>query len=192
MASAAGRKTACYGNRVRLVTISKEGVYMRKFRRFSIEEEMNRMQEELDAVFARFFEKDHVWEPRGLLPAPRRGETGLLESNMRSPIADVYETDNEMVAKIEMPGLSKEDIKIHATTDSVEVKAEKKTESEKADKEKGMYRLERSYSGFYRRFPLPENVDVQNIDADYQDGVLVLRVRKTAEAKKKRIEVKVK
>ena len=64
--------------------------------------------------------------------------------NFRKPLTDIWETENEVVASIEIPGVDKKDIDINLTEDKLEIKVEKKHEKE--DKKKGMYRLERSYA----------------------------------------------
>ncbi len=159
-------------------------------RRRSLWDEMKRMQDEMDSFFDRVLQRGPWFEADIGFPMLSGGESGDL-SNYRQPLADMWETDDEIVTVLEIPGADKEDIKINATEDGVEVKVEKKEEHEEGDK-KGSYKLERSYSGFYRYFSLPEGSDVEKIDASYRNGVLELHIPKTGKAKKKvkKIEVK--
>lgn len=156
--------------------------------RNSIWDEMRRMQEDMDRLFSNFF----VYEPfegqRKLIPAPDKRNTEITK--YRQPISDVWETDNEVVATLEMPGVNKGDISINVSDTAVEVKVEKKDQKE--DRNKGMYRLERSYKGFYRCFSLPSHVRADEADATYKNGVLEIKIPKKKEHKDniKKITVK--
>ena len=152
-------------------------------RRYTIWDEMRRMQEEMDRMIDGFFSNEPVGFGGGirLLGGP---STDVQKSNYRQALADVIETDKEVIATVELPGVDKKDIQINATEDGVEIKVEKKDERKEEDKKKGTYRLERSYSGFYRYIPAPDGVDVQNINASYKNGVLELKMPKVASKKK--------
>lgn len=151
-------------------------------KRFDIWDEMRRMQEEMDTIFNRFFD----WRPGSgkrdmpLLDGPK-GQP--VPRDFRQPLTDLYETENEVVAKLEIPGVNKEDIKISATEDSIEIKAEKK--HEKKEEKKGTYRYERSYSGFYRCMALPEKVNPDKITTSFKDGVLEMKMQKAEPGKTK-------
>ncbi len=149
----------------------------------SIWDEMRRMQEQMDTLFESFlggspFSSSH----HPLLEGPT--QEGVVTSNYRKPLSDIYETDKEVIATVELPGIEKKDININTTDDGVEIKVEK--QEEKTNEKKGMYRLERSYSGFYRHIPLPESVDKDRIRASYKNGVLELRMPKTATKKRRK------
>ncbi len=151
-------------------------------RRWDIWDEMRRMQSSMDELFSYFFGSE-AGTP--LLEAPLRGQTAL--TNYRQPLADVFETDKELVATIELPGVDKKDIKINATDEGVEVKVERKDERKQDDKKQGLYRLERSYLGFYRYIPVPDGVDTDNIKASYNNGVLELRMPKIEDKRKSKV-----
>ena len=89
---------------------------------------------------------------------------------LRQPLADVKETDKEVIAKLELPGIEKKDIDLNITEDMFEVKAERKEEAE--EKKKGFYRQERKYSGYHRAFSLPCKVKPDKVDANFKNGVL--------------------
>ncbi|MBW2988193.1 Hsp20/alpha crystallin family protein, partial [Candidatus Woesearchaeota archaeon] len=93
---------------------------------------------------------------------------------------------------VELPGINKEDIKVRATEDGLEIRAEKKEEIKQEDKRRGIYRQERTYSGFYRFIPLPEGVDTSKIQATYKNGVLELKVPKPKQRQEKGVEIKIK
>jgi len=97
-----------------------------------------------------------------------------------SPEMDIFEDGNDVVVKAEMPGMKKEDIEVNLTDDTVTVSGEKKKE-EKVEK-KDYYRVERSYGSFSRSFRLPKEVQSDKAKATFKDGVLEIRVPKTAEA----------
>ena len=157
-------------------------------RRYSIWDEMRRMQEQMDSMFEGFFNnEDLIGGGTNLLGGP---STAVEKSNYRQALTDITETDKEVIATVELPGVEKGDIKINATEEGVEIKVEKKDERKEEDKKKGIYRLERSYSGFYRYIPAPDGVDVQNISASYKNGVLELKMPKE-ESKKKAKQIPV-
>ncbi len=138
------------------------------FRRF--EEMMNRMFEEFWGRPSR----------RRLLPSGERGE--VVPAEYREPFIDVIETDKEVIATAEMPGLEKQDIKINVTEDRLEVSAETKKEEKR--EEKGYVYRERRSGSYYRAISLPSPVDPDESKASYKNGVLEVKMPKT-EIKKK-------
>ena len=144
-----------------------------EFRR--LEETMNRIFEELWGIPVN----------RSLLPS---GERSLLQARSgpieryRRPFIDVVETDKEIVATVEMPGLEKEDIKINLTIDRLEISAGTKHDEEK--KEKGYIYKERRVESYYRSISLPSTIDPENTKASYDNGVLEIKMPRT-EVKKK-------
>lgn len=143
-------------------------------------EEMRRLQRELNRSFGDF------WESDSFKTLPDYTEKkGVL--SMRSPLTDLEETEKEVIAKFEMPGVEKKDIQLNLTEDKIEVKVEKKQET-KVEK-KGSYKEERSYRGFYRAMSLPSNVIPEKAKAKYKDGVLEVSIPKTEAKKKNKIEV---
>jgi len=106
-----------------------------------------------------------------------------------SPTADVIENNNSYLIKVELPGVSKNDVKITLRENILTIKGEKKAENE--EKDHNYHRIERSYGSFERSFSTPSNVKGEKIDASYKDGVLTVTLPKVEEAKPKEIEVKV-
>lgn len=106
-----------------------------------------------------------------------------------TPPVDIFEGENEYVIKLELPEISREDVKVNLNDQTLSISGERKIENE--EKRDGYHRIERSYGQFYRSFTLPPNVNTGAIDAQFKDGVLRLTLPKREEAKPKNIEVKV-
>ncbi len=106
-----------------------------------------------------------------------------------SPKVDIYETDGSFVLNAELPGLKKEEIKIDLNDNTLTLKGEKKFE-EKVEKE-SYVRVESSYGSFARSFTLSDNVNTENITANYKDGVLEVTLPKKEEVKPKEIKVEI-
>jgi HSP20 family protein len=113
-----------------------------------------------------------------------------LENAVWSPLTDISETDDEYVMKMDLPGVKKDDVKISVQNGELIISGERKEEKE--EKKTQHHRIERNYGKYYRSFTLPENVDEENIEAEFNDGSLTVKVPKTEEAKPKEIDVKVK
>jgi len=122
-------------------------------------------------------------------PLAERGTTGLLEGGW-SPSVDVYQTEDKIVVKADVPGLEKKDFDIAVVNNHLTIKGERRHENEV--KEEDYHRIERVYGTFERSFGLPATVDTEKIEAKYKDGVLEVTLPKREEAKPKQIAVKVK
>ena|SRR5205809_3344415 len=105
-----------------------------------------------------------------------------------SPAVDIYEDEDHITLKAELPGMKREDIAVSVVGDVLTLSGERKGEEEQ--EEGDFYRSERFYGKFERSFTLPQAVDPQKIEATYKDGVLSVRCPKTEAAKPKQIEVK--
>jgi HSP20 family protein len=91
-----------------------------------------------------------------------------------TPGIDVFEKDNKLVTKIDLPGMKKEDIRIEVADGYLAISGERKTEAE--EKKDNYYRCEREYGSFYRSVPLPEGATAENIKATFAEGVLEVSV----------------
>ncbi|NCP72277.1 Hsp20/alpha crystallin family protein [archaeon] len=158
-------------------------------KKYTIWDEMRRMQREMDSLFDDFVYSQKPY----LLSGSKKDENSLTSlENYREPVCDVKEDNDKYNLSLEIPGSKKEDIKINVNDNNLEIKVEHKSEEKKEDKEKGYYSYSKSYSGFYRSFSLPRNIDKDNIDAEYKDGVLHLKLPKKeiSSSLNKLIEVK--
>jgi HSP20 family protein len=106
-----------------------------------------------------------------------------------SPTIDVFEKDNRLITKVDLPGLKKEDVKVEVTDSQLVISGERKREIE--EKKDNVYRSEREYGSFYRSVPLPEGVKVEDVKATFSNGVLEVSmpVPPRAEAKARSIEI---
>ncbi|MCX7724241.1 MAG: Hsp20/alpha crystallin family protein [Thermodesulfovibrio sp.] len=111
------------------------------------------------------------------------------EVEIVTPAVDIYEEEDDLVVKAELPGINKEDIEVKITDDYITIAGEKKKE-EKVQR-KDYYRYERSYGSFSRTFRLPVEVQTDKAKAKFENGVLEIRIPKTEEAKKKEIKLKI-
>src|SRR5215831_13766234 len=103
------------------------------------------------------------------------------------PAVDVYEDEHNLVLKMEIPGVSEEDLKVSLENNTLTVSGERKFEKE--EKEENFHRIERRYGSFTRTFRLPSTVDAEKVEAGYDKGVLKITLAKRAEAKPKTIKI---
>lgn len=110
-----------------------------------------------------------------------------LQSGSFVPPVDVYEDEHNVVLKLEVPGVNEADLDIQLENNTLTVKGERKFEKE--EKEENFHRIERRYGSFVRTFRLPNIVDSEKVEANYDKGVLRVTIAKKAEAKPKQIKV---
>jgi HSP20 family protein len=120
---------------------------------------------------------------------PRFGDEGLVNGNW-SPTVDVYEDQNGIVLEADLPGLKPGEFELAIENNVLTLKGERKFE--KKTEEGNYHRVERSYGSFTRSFTLPSTVDVNNVAADFKDGVLKVTLPRREEAKPRQIQVQVK
>ncbi|MEJ5287156.1 MAG: Molecular chaperone (small heat shock protein) [Candidatus Kapaibacterium sp.] len=107
-----------------------------------------------------------------------------------SPRVDISEDEKHLYVTVELPGVSKEDVKVSINDDNILViKGEKKREFKTEDKERNFIRVERSYGSFQRSFMLPDNVKKDNVSAKYENGVLTITLEKVEPEPPKQIEI---
>src|ERR1700716_1633339 len=113
------------------------------------------------------------------------------ESNLTpwAPAVDIYETENELVVKADLPDVNPQNLDIRVENNILTIRGERKFESKV--KEDNYLRVERAYGSFSRSFSLANSVKTDDIRADYQNGVLTLSLPKREEAKPKQIKVNV-
>ena len=106
-----------------------------------------------------------------------------------APPVDVREDGNEIVVEVELPGMKPNDVEVTSENGILTIRGEKPTTTREA-KEGRYHVMERSYGTFMRSFQLPNGVDERRIEAEFVDGVLVVRVPKAAVAQPRRIEIR--
>ncbi|HOB73973.1 MAG TPA: Hsp20/alpha crystallin family protein [Phycisphaerae bacterium] len=136
------------------------------------------LRREIDEMFDRFLRDPF-------------GATGLAEmfggwtSGLRT---DLSESDDEVVVRVELPGVEARDVDINVTGDMLTISGEKKEEHE--EKQRNYHYVERQFGKFHRSIQLPGYVDPDKVDASFKNGVLTVKIAKRPDAKPRRIEVK--
>jgi HSP20 family protein len=118
---------------------------------------------------------------------PSRGYESTLTA--WAPAVDVYETENELVIKADLPDVAEKDLDVRVENHMLTIHGERKFEQEV--KEEKYLRMERSYGSFSRSFSLPNSVSTEAIKAEYKDGVLNITLPKRAESKPKQVKIAV-
>ena len=106
-----------------------------------------------------------------------------------SPAVDIFETENELVLKADVPEVEMKDIDLQVENGTLILKGERKFEQEQSGR--GYHRIERGYGSFVRAFTLPDSVDVDKVKAEYKSGVVTVTLSKKEVAKPKTIRVEV-
>jgi HSP20 family protein len=103
------------------------------------------------------------------------------------PAMDLAETEDQLVLRADLPGISEEDVNIEVKDGVLTVSGERKAEHE--EKSEGFYRVERAFGGFSRSLTLPRDVDAGAIDAGFDRGVLEVRIPKPEERRPTRVQI---
>lgn len=135
-----------------------------------------RLRSEMDRLFERFFQEP--WAALTETFGPGRAWT---------PSVDVLDSEKEVTVRAEVPGLGPEDVEVTLSGTTLLLRGEKKEERE--ERGQAYYRAERRYGAFQRAIPLPAGVDPDKVSAEYDKGVLTVRIAKSEQARPKRIEV---
>jgi len=139
---------------------------------------LGQFHDEIDRMFQRFFEEP--WAGA----TPRRPE----EAPIWAPAMDIEETDGEITLRAEIPGVSADDIEISVADDILTISGEKKEETER--EEKNFHVTERRFGSFRRSVQLPASVDRENVEAEFDNGVLNVTLKKSTVEPRKTIPVK--
>jgi len=116
------------------------------------------------------------------------GQEALAKTGF-APAVDVYEDEHSVTLKIEVPGIDEKDIDVRIENNTLSVHGERKYEEQ--EKEENYRRIERQYGSFTRSFTLPSTMDTNSVSANYDQGVLKIKLAKKAESKPKQIKVNV-
>jgi HSP20 family protein len=118
---------------------------------------------------------------------PRRSDNSALTT--WAPVVDIYETENELVVKADLPDVAEKDLDVRVENNMLTIRGERRFEN-KVEQEDYL-RVERSYGTFSRSFSLPNTVNSEAIKADYKNGVLTITLPKRAESKPKQVKVNI-
>src|SRR5271157_468682 len=120
--------------------------------------------------------------------SPMSGETEVSTRSWAPPV-DIYETEDAIVLKAELPGIDPKDVEVRVEDNTLYLKGERNYEKEV--NEQNYHRIERPYGSFARSFSLPNSIDAEKVKAEYKDGLLTLTMPKREEAKPKTIKIDV-
>ena len=107
-----------------------------------------------------------------------------------SPAVDIYETENELVLKADVPDVDPSAIDVRVENQTLTISGERKFEADSTSK--GFHRIERSYGNFVRSFAVPNSFDTEKINAGFKNGVLSVTLPKKEAAKPRQVKVEVK
>ena len=138
--------------------------------------ELNSLQTEMNRLFSTFFDT----------PAPA-GNGGALRRWI--PAMDLVETEDHFVVRADLPGLDEADIKIELEDNVLTISGERRSEHEEG--KEGFYRVERAFGRFARTLTLPEGVDPDSVNANFEKGVLEVRIPKPEQRKPRRVAITV-
>jgi HSP20 family protein len=133
--------------------------------------ELDSLQGDMNRLFDRFFE----------------GRAGNGTSRRWIPAMDLVETDDSLVLRGDLPGMTEDDVDIEIKDNILTVSGERKSESEQSGE--GYHRVERAFGSFSRSLTLPQGVDAGRVEAKFENGVLEVRIPKPAEAKPTRVQI---
>ena len=144
---------------------------------------LHAFQQEMNRLFDQFF---------GMEPISRRPLFGAMEEGFAGsfPALDIKETDKGIRVTAELPGVNEKDIQLSICGNSLTIKGEKREEKE--EKEANYFRTERHYGAFSRVVPLPEEVEMNKVEATFKNGLLEIELPKSEKvtSQKKKIEIK--
>ena len=135
--------------------------------------ELGSLQNEMNRLFNTVFD------------APQPGNGGTMRRWV--PSMDLVETDEHFVLRADLPGMSEDDINIEYEDGTLTVSGERKAEHEQG--KEGYYRVERAFGSFSRSLTLPKGINAEAVTANFDRGVLEVRVPKPEQRKPRRIEI---
>jgi HSP20 family protein len=139
------------------------------------------IQDEMNRLFDDFFGRS----PGSIGPISKQEWT----EGVWTPSVDVSESKDNVIINVEIPGMSKDDVKVSVQDNVLTLSGERKQEKE--EKDTSYHRIERSYGSFSRSFTLPTSVQPDKVKASYKDGILKIVLPKSEEVKPKQILISV-
>ncbi|WP_223633697.1 Hsp20/alpha crystallin family protein [Corallococcus sp. EGB] len=140
---------------------------------------MRQMMEDMDQLFIGF-------GGRGFIP-----RSSVLDEGLWSPQVDVLEKNGQLIVKADLPGMKQDDIHVELQNDQLVIEGERSFEVEEEQEAEGVWSLERGTGTFRRAIPLPEGIDTESVEANFENGVLEISLKlPEAEPQGKRIAVK--
>ena len=138
--------------------------------------ELSSLQNEMNRLFNTVFDAP-----------PAGGGNGGGQARRWVPAMDLLETVDHFVLRADLPGLRQEDVAIELEDNVLTISGERKAEHE--ERQEGYYRVERAFGGFSRSLTLPKGVDASAVTAEFDNGVLEVRIPKPEERKPQKISI---
>lgn len=145
-------------------------------------EEVAALQDRLNSIFS------EIAQPGTESGSQKEEEQGRAHVGFM-PAVDIYEDAQQVVLKLEVPGVKLEDLDIHIENQRLIVRGERRFSSE--TKAENFHRIERRFGSFGRSFTLPQTIDTESVSATAEDGVLTITLAKKAEAKPRQVKIAV-
>lgn len=120
---------------------------------------------------------------RNFFDAPGFNPPAIMHIGNSAPQVDVMENNEDIIVKIDLPGIDKEKLKLEVFQNYVSLKYSE--ENKKEQKDETYHMMERSYGNFQRIIPIPDDGDIQKADSNYKDGVLTITIPKSEDKKPK-------
>jgi HSP20 family protein len=130
---------------------------------------MRRFTEEMDRMFEDFGMGGTLPASQSTAGGPRQG------AGFFAPQVEVFEREGELVVRADLPGMTKDDVRVEVTDNGILLEGERRYEHQ--ENQGGVYRTERSYGSFRRLVPLPESVNAENAKATFKNGVLEITMQ---------------
>jgi len=138
-------------------------------------QEINKLRRDMDRLFSR------LWDDFGM-PHFQRPSRDI-------PSIDLYETEDDLICKAEIPGLNPEDLDVSITNEILTIKGEMKKEF--AQERENYHRMERRYESFSRSIQLPSRVMIEDVEATYREGVVTIIMPKCKPEITKKVKIKI-
>jgi HSP20 family protein len=119
---------------------------------------------------------------------PEAAQESLAVGNF-VPAVDIYEDEQKLVLKLEVPGIRQDDIDVRMENQTLTVRGERRFETD--EKEENFHRIERRFGSFVRSFTLPVSVDTATVSAKYDNGVLSIQLAKKEAAKPRQVKIEI-
>jgi len=138
--------------------------------------ELDSLQGEMNRLLSSFFDTPG-----------RAAHGGTAAARRWIPAMDLVETGNDFVLRADLPGISEDDVKVEFENNVLTISGERKAEHE--EQHEGYYRLERATGGFARSLTLPDGVNAEAVQANFDKGVLEVRIPKPEQTKPRRVQI---
>jgi len=132
---------------------------------------MGQLSQEMDRIF-----EDFWFEPFGRTPSrsTRRGSGNDLLGSVWAPAIEMHEHEGEWIVRADLPGMKKEEVQVELNDRALVIQGERRQGCQ--DTDQGWHHTECRYGSFFRSIPLPEGVDADEIRAEFDSGVLEIRM----------------